>query len=393
MALKVSNNATTTLAIGISSSATSATLTDGSVFPALGGGDWFWGTFVDASNNIEVVKVTARSSNVVTITRAQDGTTAKAYLVGDRFDLRPTAALFNDKADKDNPSFTTGITTPAITLGSTALTPTGTELNYVAGVTSAIQTQINTKAPTASPTFTGTISGDAASLSSTLGVTGSATLSSTLGVAGASTFSGNVVMSSAPVLFAGVSVAADPTAMNIWTANYINVTGTAITITAFPNAPQAGCETELYMNAAHTFVNSANLLMPGSLNYTATVGDRIRVRALSTNVFAVEIFFKMLQPIGLGQTYQDVTASRAFGVTYTNSSGRAILVSMWAGPSGTAVFQLSGYIGGVLIYDRATYANGPGANCWDGLHLVVPPGATYKVTNVTCSLIKWFELR
>jgi hypothetical protein len=37
------------------------------------------------------------------------------------------------------------------------LTPTATELNYVDGVTSAIQTQINAKSPTASPTFTGTV--------------------------------------------------------------------------------------------------------------------------------------------------------------------------------------------------------------------------------------------
>lgn len=37
-----------------------------------------------------------------------------------------------------------------------AVTPTHTQLNFVTGVTSAIQTQINTKAPTASPTLTGT---------------------------------------------------------------------------------------------------------------------------------------------------------------------------------------------------------------------------------------------
>jgi hypothetical protein len=40
-----------------------------------------------------------------------------------------------------------------------ALTATATELNYVDGVTSAIQTQLNDKAPIASPTFTGTVSG------------------------------------------------------------------------------------------------------------------------------------------------------------------------------------------------------------------------------------------
>ena len=35
-------------------------------------------------------------------------------------------------------------------------TATTVEVNYLSGVTSAIQTQINAKAPTASPTFTGT---------------------------------------------------------------------------------------------------------------------------------------------------------------------------------------------------------------------------------------------
>lgn len=37
-----------------------------------------------------------------------------------------------------------------------AVTATHTELNYVDGVTAAIQTQLDAKAPTASPTFTGT---------------------------------------------------------------------------------------------------------------------------------------------------------------------------------------------------------------------------------------------
>lgn len=40
---------------------------------------------------------------------------------------------------------------------SGAVTPTHVELNYVDGVTSAIQTQFDAKAPKASPTFTGTV--------------------------------------------------------------------------------------------------------------------------------------------------------------------------------------------------------------------------------------------
>lgn len=47
-----------------------------------------------------------------------------------------------------NPAFTTGITTPAITLGATAITATAAELNYVDGVTGAIQPQLGTKVDT-----------------------------------------------------------------------------------------------------------------------------------------------------------------------------------------------------------------------------------------------------
>ncbi len=57
-----------------------------------------------------------------------------------------------------SPTFTGVVTIPTpFTLGAVSVTTTGTELNYVAGVTSAIQTQLGLKAPLANPTFTGTV--------------------------------------------------------------------------------------------------------------------------------------------------------------------------------------------------------------------------------------------
>jgi hypothetical protein len=47
--------------------------------------------------------------------------------------------------------------TPTDALVSLGLTATATELNYVDGVTSDIQTQLNAKAPSASPTISGTV--------------------------------------------------------------------------------------------------------------------------------------------------------------------------------------------------------------------------------------------
>lgn len=98
MGVKVTNNGFGTISAGITSSATTIVLDSGqgARFPTLGSGDYFYGTLVDTSNNIEIIKVTARSSDSMTVTRAQDNTSARAFSVGDRFELRPTAALFED---------------------------------------------------------------------------------------------------------------------------------------------------------------------------------------------------------------------------------------------------------------------------------------------------------
>ena len=60
------------------------------------------------------------------------------------------------KANNTDPTFYGTVTLPLTTnIGIVS----GTELSYLDGTTSNLQTQINTKAPTANPTFTGTVSG------------------------------------------------------------------------------------------------------------------------------------------------------------------------------------------------------------------------------------------
>lgn len=60
----------------------------GSLFPALGAGDYFYGIFKDAAGNREIVKVEARSTDSMTIAaggRGLDGTTARTWAAGDYF--------------------------------------------------------------------------------------------------------------------------------------------------------------------------------------------------------------------------------------------------------------------------------------------------------------------
>lgn len=100
MGVKVNNNAYGTLSASINSSVTSISLTSGhgARFPAasVASGDYFYATLIDTSNNFEIVKVTDRTSDTLTVVRGRDGTTARAYVAGSRIELRITAALLGD---------------------------------------------------------------------------------------------------------------------------------------------------------------------------------------------------------------------------------------------------------------------------------------------------------
>lgn len=100
--LVFANFAKTTLAGSISNTATSITLAAGSgaLFPALTGTQYFIATLTDAATqlNHEIVKVTARSSDTLTVVRAQESTTALNWNAGDYLANEFTAgqaALFN----------------------------------------------------------------------------------------------------------------------------------------------------------------------------------------------------------------------------------------------------------------------------------------------------------
>ena len=128
MGIKVANNAFATLAAGITNSATSITVASGqgARFPTLGAGDYFYATLINTSNQLEIVKCTARSGDVLTVVRAQEGTTARAYDVGDRIEIRITAATFEEAtAIADGEVTEAKIATGAVTaskLSSTAIT-------------------------------------------------------------------------------------------------------------------------------------------------------------------------------------------------------------------------------------------------------------------------------
>jgi hypothetical protein len=98
MGIQLKNNASGTLATAISASDTGIVLTtgNGANFPVLGLGDYFYATLESTGGTSEIVKVTARSGDSLTVARAQDGSTANSFAAGSRFELRVTAASTTD---------------------------------------------------------------------------------------------------------------------------------------------------------------------------------------------------------------------------------------------------------------------------------------------------------
>ena len=103
--IQFTNNASTTLASSILVGATSLTVATGTggLFPTLAGSQYFYCTLSNVGGSVlEIVKVTARSTDTFTIVRAQDNTTASAFSAGDKVELRLVAADLNNFPQLDS---------------------------------------------------------------------------------------------------------------------------------------------------------------------------------------------------------------------------------------------------------------------------------------------------
>ena len=132
-------------------------------------------TIPDATGTLALTSdITVTASSTTTLTNKSISLTTNT--------VTGTLAEFNTALSGDDFASIAGtetltnktLTSPKIN-EDVALTATATELNYVDGVTSAIQTQLNDLAPKADPTFTGTVSAASLTLSGDLTVNGTTT--------------------------------------------------------------------------------------------------------------------------------------------------------------------------------------------------------------------------
>jgi uncharacterized protein YaiE (UPF0345 family) len=118
------------------------------------------------------------------------------------------------------------------------------------------------------------------------------------------------------------------------------------------------------------------------------------VTTASTAAVTQSMLETLVVPIGVGQTWTDVRASRAAATTYTNSTGRPIMVSVVAGAA--TYSYCSGFVDGVMITEQQSRDSAT-TTSQAGVIFIVPAGSTYRVeVNVngsTTDMDTWFELR
>ncbi len=97
MGLKLKNNASSNLAASLSQTETLVRLLAGHGvrFPTLGVGDWFPLAVQNVQGEIEYMRATARAGDVLTVSRAQEGTPPIVFDAGDAVFLPLTVAALN----------------------------------------------------------------------------------------------------------------------------------------------------------------------------------------------------------------------------------------------------------------------------------------------------------
>lgn len=130
MSIVFANNVSTTLAEAIDSVETVIALADPTGFPEPTGLQYYLATLVSPTGRIEIVKVTARTDNLLTVVRAQEGTSGGSFQVGTLVELRVTAGGLVDGSAVQT------LTNKTIALADN--TVSGTAAQFNAAVTDAL---------------------------------------------------------------------------------------------------------------------------------------------------------------------------------------------------------------------------------------------------------------
>ena len=281
-------------------------------------------------------------SGTVTSTMILDGTIATADIADSAI---TSAKIVDDTIVNGDINTSAAIDWTKLGISSTV---SSTEIGYVDGVTSAIQTQLDAKAPLASPTFTGTVNAAALTLSGNLIVNGTTTTinSTELSVDDKNIVLGDVATPSDVTADGGgitLKGATDKTfnwvdATDSWTSSEninlasgkdLKVNGTSVLSTTaggfiFTDGTQTkagvpSLTTTFAKTASYNLSTDGLSLRDGLIEINAAGGTTLTIPLNATTAFPVGTSIDVLQT-GAGQ----VTVSGIAGVTLNYTPGNKL---------------------------------------------------------------------
>lgn len=380
------NNAKTTLATGITATQTTITVASGTgaLFPNPSAGQAFKVTLVSASSSsvYEICLCTARSGDVLTVVRGQEGTSRTPFIANDIVGNFDTAGVMSNLIQSQQLQ----------------------NQYYLFSVASGTANALTATIPSL---LTALTDGMSIIVRASYANTGATTLNLTLG----STSTGakpivtgnNVALTAGEIPGAGYPITLSySSTFDAWviTDGNINLSLYAPlnspTFTGTPRAPKASFGENSTIIASTSWVqdqlgNYAPIYNP---TFTGTPQAPTASNSSNNTQIATTAFVKNAlqnQKLGLGITgevWNNVTGSRGLGGTYTNSFSYPIMVSASNGVNNGPTY-IAVYINGSQISNQAYDANG--AYGRGTVWFIVPPGATYQV-NGSAGVQFWWEL-
>jgi hypothetical protein len=381
------NNAKTTLASPINATQTTITVAPGTgaLFPNPSSGQAFKITLVSASSTTvyEICLCTARSSDILTVVRAQEGTSGTPFLLNDivgNYDTADVMANLVQVVQLQNQYY----------------------LYAVASGTA------NALAATIPSSFTTIPDGMSIVIKSAAANTGATTLNLTLGSTATGAFpivtGNNFALIGGEIPGAGFPITMSySSTFNAWviTDGNVNLSLYAYinspTFTGTPRVPTAAFNDNSTIIASTAWVqgqlaNYAPIYNPTLTGVPAapTAANGTSTTQIATTAFVQNQISTQIKGLGFGGTiWHDVTASRSANTTYTNSYSYPIMinVNLVTGSSGYTNPSYF-YVNGIVVAD-ATSGGWTGGTTFT-VSIIVPPGNTYSTNSNSINV--WAEL-
>jgi hypothetical protein len=378
------NNAKTTLASSITATQTSITVTagTGTLFPSPTTGQAFKITLVSATSStvFEICLCTSRSGDTLTVVRGQEGTSGTPFNSGDIVGNYDTAGVMTDLVQSGQ--LQNGYYQFAVA--------TGTANALTATIPSTLTTIPNGMSIVVISAYANT---GATTLNVTLGSTSTGALPIVFG--------NNQALVGGEIPSAGYPITLSySSTYNAWalTDGNVNLSLYALinsqTFTGTPRVPTAtfNDNSTIIANTAWTQNQLANYATIYSPTLTGTPAAPTAATGTNTTQIASTAFVNneiaAMKGLGFGgTTWHNVTGSRSFNTSYTNSYSYPIVVSATATCAVTSVIQA--YIDGILIQWFQWQFNGCGS--YGGAFVIVPPGSSYQL-NSGQGVYNWTEL-